>query len=194
MTAEIESNTYNMDKLDEETLYKNNLKNNKEKVNFWKFLMYATKAENYINEFNNLLYWVSILECGLFLIAIILFISSPSNFNIFWTFITHVVRAALGFILLKRLPKSHTVIEEMKEFENNTVEDIENQVILLYRNLLTNNESTIKPVLIWYFVFTIINIIIDNIIFFYVLNKWSSSTYGLQSMVGLYLIVAFFGN
>ena len=140
----------------EKQIYEINLKTNKEKTQFTKFLIYGTKIEVHINSFMTLLYWVSILELFLFLIGLTLFMSSPNNFGIFWAFITHVIRASLGFVLLKRIPNSHEVIENLKEYENSTVEDIENNIIDSYKNLLYSSESKVKPILITYFVFTII--------------------------------------
>ena len=175
-------------------LYQKNYKTNKEKFQFWKFLMYGTKAEVHINEFYGLLYWVSIMELALFILGLILFFGSPKTFSVFWVFVTHVIRAILGLLLLKRLPCTYQVIEELKEYENSSIEDVENQIIQLYKNLLSNNESRIRPVLIWYFVFTIIDIIIDNIIFFFLLQQWNNSLYGLQNIISLIMIVAFFSN
>jgi hypothetical protein len=178
--------------LNKDLIYLNNKRVNKEKSTFWKFLMYTTKAEIHINSFTSLLYWVSITEIFLFAMGFILFISSPSNFSIFWAFITHVIRAALGFIILKRLPRSHVVIEELKEFENDSLEDVENKILEIYRNLLQNNESRLKTPMIWYFVFTIIDILVDNILFFYLTTKWQYDDYSLQNMIALVLIVSFF--
>jgi hypothetical protein len=178
----------------QESIYTKNLKNNKEKLSFWSFLMYSTKAEIYICEFHNLLFWVSLLEIFLYLIGLALFISSPKNFAEFWAFTTHFIRAIIGLIVLKRLPNSSTVIEEIREFENSTIEDIQSRILETYKNLISNNEGRIKPILTAYFAFTIIDIIIDNIIFFFLLQKWSNNYYSLENMLALVLIVAFFSN
>jgi uncharacterized membrane protein (DUF373 family) len=176
----------------DKSIYNKNLKTNQEKIAFWKFLMYGTKAEVHINSIQALLYWVSIMELFLFALGLALFISSPNNFAIFWAFITHVVRAILGLILLKRLPGTHLVIEELKEYEDSTIQDVENNILQLYKNMLSNNEKSIGRILLWYFIFTIIDIIMDNIVFFYLQQKWSNATYGLQNFFALILIVANF--
>lgn len=189
--APVNENIFNSSQ-QQESIYTKNLKVNKEKMNFWRFLMYSTKAEIYICEFHNLLYWVSLLEIFLYLIGLALFISSPKNFSEFWAFTTHIIRAILGLIVLKRLPNSSTVIEEVRESENSTLEDIQSKVLQTYKNLLSNNEGRIKPVLTAYFALTIIDIIIDNIIFFFLLHKWSKNEYSLENMIALVLIVTFF--
>ena len=86
---------------------------NRDKVGFFKFLIYSTKAEIHINSFKDLLYWTSLLEIFLFFISILLFVSSPGNFSIFWTFIPHCIRGILGLIVLFRIPDSHLSIENI---------------------------------------------------------------------------------
>lgn len=169
-----------------------NLKVNKEKIEFWKFLMYSTKAEVHIHEFQSLVYWVSIMECFLFVVALALFISHPIMFAILWCFITHLVRAVLGFLLLSLMPTTHDVIENIKEFGDSSIGDIENQILLEYKKLLNSNEGKMKPVLIAYFIFTIIDIIIDNVIFFFLLQKWTNIEYNFQNIIVLVMIVCFF--
>ena len=174
------------------SIYSKNLQNNKEKLSFFSFLMYSTKAEVYICEFYMLLFWVSLLEIFLYLIGLALFISSPHDFSEFWAFTTHLIRAILGLILLKRLPNSSTVIEEVKEFEQSTVEDVQGRILETFKNILTNNKHRLRPLIIAYFVFTIIDILIDNIIFFFLLDKWADNEYSLDNIIALVLIVAFF--
>ena len=73
-------------------LIENNKKTNKDKVGFFKFLIYSTKAEIHITSFKDLLFWLSISEIFLFIISEMLFFSSPGTFYIFWAFITHLIR------------------------------------------------------------------------------------------------------
>jgi hypothetical protein len=172
----------------------NNLDINKNKHGFLRFLVYSTKIEIHIEEFQCLLLYVSCMEVSLFCFSIFLFISSPSTFSIFWTFTTHLIRAILGFILLKRFPDTHQVIDDLNEYENTSIADIENSIIDRYKHILYANESRLKWVLILYFIFTVIDIIVDNVIFFFLLKKWSNIDYRLQNYISLIIIVAFFSN
>jgi hypothetical protein len=112
-----------------------NLEKNKNKYGFFRFLVYSTKIEIHVEEFQCLLLYVSCMEVALFCFSICLFISSPSTFSIFWTFTTHLIRAILGFILLKRFPDTHNVIDNLDEYENSTMADIELSIINKYRNV-----------------------------------------------------------
>jgi hypothetical protein len=133
-----------------------------------------------------------LLEIVLFIFALLLFISDTEQFAIFWTFTTHVIRAAIGLILLKRFPDTHNLIEDLGDSEESTIQDIEAAIIQKYRNILSNNESRLKPVLIAYLIFTIIDILVDNIIFFFLLEKWRDSVYMYENYFSLILIVTFF--
>lgn len=191
MQTKYEENKSNSGSSDME-IYAKNKKNNQEKVGFFRFLMYTTKAEYVIDEFHEMLFWVSIFEIVLFIICVALFISSPSDFSSFWAFLTHVVRASLGFVLLKRIPHSYEAIENLNNFENSTMEDTENQILENYKSIISANESRIKPILILYFVFTIIDLIIDNVVFFFLTATWSEEEFQLSNMAALIIIVAFF--
>jgi hypothetical protein len=186
--------TINTQSINITDIYSKNKNINNEKINFFRFLMYTTKAEHMIEEFQDLLYWVSIFEGFLFIICILLFIMYPSIFSPFWAFITHAIRSILGFIILKRIPSTHLVIENLNNFEDKSIQEIENQILDNYRTLIANNEGRLKIITIVYFIFTIINIIIDNILFFFLTNQWSKFEVELYNLIGLIVIVAFFCN
>jgi len=173
-------------------LKEKNKKINIDKIGFFKFLIYSTKAEIHINSFKDLLYWISLLEIFLYVLSILLFISSPSNFYIFWTFTTHCIRGIIGLIVLFRIPDSHLAVENIESFDSTSIETLQDQLVSNYFNILQENESKIKPLLIVYFVFTIINIIVDNVIFFYLLMKWNNQEYSLANIVALFIIVILF--
>ncbi len=187
-----EDNLHNIDHL---TLLKEkNKKINIDKIGFFKFLIYSTKAEIHINSFKDLLYWISLLEIFLYILSILLFISSPSNFYIFWTFTTHCVRGVVGLIVLFRIPDSYLAVENIENFDSTSIETLQEQMATNYFNILQENESRIKPLLIVYFTFSVINIIVDIVIFFYLLSKWNDQEYSLANIIALLIIVVFYGK
>lgn len=175
-----------------EQLKEKNKQINLDKIGFYKFLIYSTKAEIQINSFKDLLYWVSLLEIFLYIISILLFISSPSNFYIFWTFTTHAARGVIGMLLLFRIPDSHLSVENIDAFDSSSIESLQEQMASNYITLLQNNESRIKPFLIVYFILTLVNIVVDIIVFAYLIAKWDNQEYSLSNIIGLLLIVIFF--
>lgn len=188
------NNVNNNDVVSLEQLKEKNKQINLDKIGFYKFLIYSTKAEIHINSFQDLLYWVSLLEISLYVLSILLFISSPSNFYIFWTFTIHAVRGIIGLILLFRIPNSHLAVENIENCDSSSIVALQEQLASNYIKLLQDNESRIKTLLIVYFILTIIDIIVDNIIFFYLITKWENQEYSLTNIIGLLLIVIFFRN
>jgi hypothetical protein len=100
----------------------------------------------------------------------------------------------IGFILLKNLPNTSDLIENLKDIENASTQDIEDIFIMKYKSMLTDKNRNIKCWLIIYFIFTIIDIIVDNVIFFVLLQWWTISTFSFKNYIGLVLIVAFFSK
>jgi hypothetical protein len=192
LARNIEDNSNELQRMN--LLIKNNKIVNQDKVGFFKFLIYSTKAEIHLNSFKGLLYWVSLCEIFLYILSILLFISSPNSFYIFWTFTTHLIRGIFGMIILFRIPDSYMCLENIEKYDSSSIESLQRDLTSNYFQILSENESRIKPFLITYFIFTIVNCIIDNIIFFYLLIKWEYQEYSLANIFGLLLIIVFFSN
>lgn len=173
-------------------IYENNKKNNKEKIQFFDFLMYSAKSEISVTELQSLFYWIGITECFIFLVSFALFISYPRQFGWLLFFITHVVRAVVGFLLLKYMPKTATVIDQLKNTENSSLSDINNQIIQSYKKLLEVNANRVRKLMFIYWIFTVIDIIEDMIIFFSLLATWGNITYNFKNIVTLVAISILF--
>lgn len=192
LAINIEDNSIELQRL--HILKENNKKTNKDKVGFYKFLIYSTKAEIHLDSFKGLLYWTSLCEIFLYTLSILLFISSPKNFYIFWAFTTHFIRGVLGIIVLFRIPDSYMCLENLEKFESSTIEGLQKDIAKNYFEILIENESRIKPFLLSYFIFTLINFLIDNLIFYYLIFEWEYQEYSLSNIFGLLLIIVFFRN
>jgi hypothetical protein len=190
LARNIEDNSIELQRMN--LLIENNKKVNKDKVGFYKFLIYSTKAEIHLNSFKGLLYWISLCEIFLYILSILLFISSPKSFYLFWAFTTHLIRGILGIIVLFRIPDSYMCLENLDKYDSSSIESLQRDLTTNYFQILSENENRIKPFLITYFIFTLINFIIDNLIFFYLLSKWEYQEYSLANIFGLLLIIVFF--
>jgi hypothetical protein len=175
-------------------LLENNKNVNQDKIGFFKFLIYSTKAEIYINSFKSLLFWVSLCEIFLYILSVLLFFSSPKTFYLFWAFTTHLIRGIIGLLALFRIPDSYMSVENMERYDSSSIQSLQRDFLNDFLQNLQENEPRIKPLLITYFIFTIINIILDNIIFFYLLVEWDNQEYSLANIFGLIIIVVFFRN
>lgn len=150
------------------TIYQTNKKTNKEKLLFFNFLMNNTKIDIHIEEVQSYLFWVGILEFFTWIVFLSIFISSPSTMGVVWVFFYHNARGIVGLILLKFIPKTHDVIENLRDYENQSLEDIQKQMEQNYISIIHDNEKVLRPILIIYFILTILSIFIDIILFAYI--------------------------
>jgi hypothetical protein len=165
---------------------------NKERLNTHNFLVYIGKYEISYESFINNVFWISILEGFLWIILLALFISSPSKLAMMWFFILHFIRAIIGFVILKYIPYSFNIIENMKDFEESSLQEIQTKMIVNFRLNLINNEPKLKPLLSAYFILTIFNILIDISLFFAVLQIWGLDGYGFTTVIVQVSICIFF--
>ena len=78
--------------MESQSIYEKNKEINKEKIQFFNFLMYATKAEIAVDEFQTNLFWTGSSEALIFLLSLVLFISKPGQFWPLLFFVTHLLR------------------------------------------------------------------------------------------------------
>ena len=71
----------------------------------------AIKAEFILMELTSSLYWCSWLEIVTFAATILIFVQDPEELGAIWWFILHVVRGAIGFLILKNVPMTHDIIK-----------------------------------------------------------------------------------
>lgn len=149
----------------EKNAYTKNKEKNEEKIHFFKFLIYNTKIEINYEKIQSYLYWGSITEFAVWLVLLALFISDPSSMAINWLFVYHVARGSIGIIIICKIPKTHEVLEDMGEFENSSLEEVQRGLESKYALLLQKADIVLKPLLMAYFIITIISLLVDIIIF-----------------------------
>jgi hypothetical protein len=144
-------------------IYQKNKEKNIEKFTFFNFLIYNTKIESHLEILQSYLFWVGILEYFVWLVLLALFISSPSKMGIIWIFLYHNARATVGLFIVKFMPKTHSVIENLRDYENSSLEDIQKSMEDNYLTLIHESERVLRPLLITYTVYKIkINKIFSN--------------------------------
>ena len=178
----------------EKKIYEKNRELNKQRIGFFTFLMNSTKGEMAFDEFQKVLYWNGILDIFLYFICFCLFLSYASQFwrNIF--FIGHAVRGIISLLILKYLPTTSSVIESLSDFENESLEAIHNKIYEQYKKLLVQNESRIRPSMYAYWIVTVIDFLIDIIVFFVLLHEWGDKDYNFRNIATLIIITILFGK
>ena len=175
-------------------IYEKNKELNKERIGFFTFLMNSAKGEMAFDGFQKILFWNGIFDIFLFFICFCLFCSYASQFwrNIF--FVGHAVRGVVSLLILKYLPRTSTIIQNLENFENESLEVIHNKIYEEYKKLLMQNENRIRPSMYTYWIITIIDFLIDIIIFFVLLHEWGDKEYNFRNIATLIIIVLLFGK
>jgi len=169
----------------------NHMDKNKEKFFFFKFLMYNSKIEMHYEYFTNIIYWTSIMELTVWFICFVVFCTDTYQFGSIWGLICHVPRGVIGFLILKFIPTSFQVIENLETTENDTLETVQEKLMGNFSELLKENEPKMKPYLMTYLVLTGVNLLIDIIIFLYLLISWGDQGYNNLNVVELSLVIIF---
>ena len=179
---------------EEKEIYEKNRELNKQRIGFFTFLINSTKGEMAFDEFQKVLFWNGIFDLFLFFICFCLFLSYASQFwrNIF--FCGHAIRGIISLLILKYLPTTSSVIENLNNFENETLAAIHNKIFEEYRRLLVQNEGKIRPSMYGYWILTIIDFLIDIIIFSVLLHEWGDKEYNFRNIATLILIVVLFSK
>lgn len=178
----------------ERKIYQKNKELNKQRIGFFTFLMNSAKGEMAFDGFQKILFWNGIFDIFLFFICFCLFCSYVSQFwrNIF--FVGHAVRGVVSLLILKYLPRTSTIIQNLENFENESLEVIHNKIYEEYKKLLMQNENRIRPSMYTYWIITIIDFLIDIIIFFVLLHEWGDKEYNFRNIATLIIIVLLFGK
>ena len=173
-------------------IYEKNKELNKQRIGFFSFLMNSAKGEMAFDGFQKILFWNGIFDIFLFFICFCLFCSYASQFwrNIF--FVGHAIRGIISILILKHLPTTSSVIENLENFENESLQVIHNKIYEEYKRLLMQNEQKIRPSMYGYWITTIINFLIDIIIFFVLLHEWGDKDYNFRNIATLIIIVLLF--
>ena len=176
----------------ERKIYEKNKELNKERIGFFTFLLNSAKGEMAFDGFQKILFWNGIFDIFLFFICFCLFCSYASQFwrNIF--FIGHAARGVVSLLILKYLPTTSTVIQNLENFENESLPVIHNKIYEEYKRLLMQNERRIRPSMYAYWIITIVDFLIDVIIFFVLLHEWGDKEYNFRNIATLIIIVLLF--
>jgi hypothetical protein len=150
----------------EQEIYQSNKTKNQEKALFFSFLVNNTKIEIHLEQLQSYLFWNAFLEYLTWIVLLALFISSPKSLALIWVLFYHNARATVGLFILRQMPKTHQVVENLRDYENNSLEDIQKSMEENYISLIHNSEHVWKPLLITYFILTVLSLIIDVIMFF----------------------------
>ena len=176
-------------------------------LQFYQFLFYSIKLEIKIHEFLSVTSFSNVAEIVLWILSLILYIATPSDFpkisegqakvkykNAFiWLHIIHLVRGVLGLVVYYKIPKTHEAVEAMKNYSNERLERS------LFNDLAREaiNEKGLKLlkgkklVIYVYAGLTFFNFIFDVVDFIVVLSSLDRATSDAKVVLLTYLMIAF---
>lgn len=148
----------------------NERSNNINKLFFFKFVMYNTNIENNYSEFQYKVFWISTIECIIFVLSLIL-ISIKLHGYTFAATTTHLLKSVIGFLILRNAPATDKVIENLDGFENNTYDEINRKLEYEFNVLIERAEQKLKVLMVIYFILNITCLILDIVLLGVTLGK-----------------------
>ena len=131
----------------------------------FKFILYTTKVEIKFNSLIRLIYNTSILEIALWVLGFTLFVASPKDMYLIWILIVHIAKGILGMILLKRMPKTYEILENVAQNPNFDESKIIDLIEMEIKDSFINKWQQNKNLFFFYLLSNYVNLAIDVIIF-----------------------------
>ena len=73
----------------------------------------AIKMELILFDLSSSLYWTMLAEVNIFIFGFCMFLVEPGSLGYIWLFSPHLLRAAVSFLILKRMPTSNELVENI---------------------------------------------------------------------------------
>ena len=131
----------------------------------FKFILYTTKVEIKFNSLIRLIYNTSILEIALWALGFTLFVASPKDMYLIWILIVHIAKGILGMTLLKRMPKTYEILENVAQNPNFDESKIIDLIEMEIKDSFINKWQQNKNLFFFYLLSNYVNLAIDVIIF-----------------------------
>ena len=157
----------------------------------FKFILYTTKVEIKFNSLVRLIYNTSIFEIALWIIGFLLFIASPKDMYLIWILIVHIAKGILGMILLRRMPKTYEILENVAQnpnFDENKIIDL---IEMEIKDSFLNKWEQNKNLFFFYLVSTWVNVCIDLIIFIVQVFAFGNDEWLLMQTCMIFTILIF---
>lgn len=165
-----------------------------QKSTIFKFLLYTTKVEIKANSLIKMIYHSSLYETGIWFVGFLIFLTNPSQLFYIWFLVLHVPRSYLGLLLLKYMPKTYEIIENLskhQEFdEDKLVSILETQI----RDSFIARWADNKLKFYFYLLSTIICTTIDLIMLIVMVVIFGNDRYILMEICLLFVTIPLLGN
>jgi hypothetical protein len=160
----------------------------------FKFILYTSKVEIKSNSLMKMIYSTSLFEIALWLVGLLLFISSPGNMYLIFVLSIHPFKGILGLIILSSMPKTYEIIENLARNPNFEEEKILDLISAQIRETFIERWTQNKNKLLWYLISTAVSLIIDFIIFIVQIVVFGNNDWFLMQTSLLFIIIVFIGK
>ena len=157
----------------------------------FKFILYTTKVEIKFNSLIRLIYNTSIFEITLWIVGFTLFIASPKDMYLIWFLIVHIAKGILGMILLKRMPKTFEILENVAQNPNFDESKIIDLIEMQIKDSFLNKWEQNKNLFFFYLISNYINLAIDVIIFIAQIFAFGKDEWLLMQTCMIFTILIF---
>ena len=161
----------------------------------FKFILYTSKVEIKMNGLIKLIFTCSLFELSLWALGFLMFLASPKDLYLIWILIFHVFKAIIGLIILRRIPKTYEIIDNLALNPNFEEDKILELIDTQIRETFMDRWQQNKGKLLCYMISTIIALTIDVVIFIVQIVVFGKSVdYYLMNMALLSIIIVFIGK
>ena len=130
-------------------------------------------------ELSSSIFWVSFVEFTLFFTTFVLFLTAPKNMPSIWLHVLHIPRAALGGVLVWKMPNTHDMLSECPIPQNDKIplEEITKYAVMGINSSIKKFSVTGRRLLLAYSLISALCVILDLIDFFIGVALFSSQFY-----------------
>ncbi len=160
----------------------------------FKFILYTSKIEIKSNSLIKMIYSTSLFEIALWLVGLLLFISSPGNMYLILVLCVHPFKGILGLFILGSMPKTFEIIENLAKNPNFEEDKILDMITSQIRETFLERWTQNKNKLLWYLISTIFCLVVDFVIFIVQICMFGNDDWFLMQTSLLFIIIVFIGK
>ena len=157
------------------------------------YLDLGIKVQIILHELSSSLFWSSVGEVFLFLFSFFIFFTDPREMGAIFFHLAHVLRGALGFFIVKKMPNSHEVVALIQLPASKPIpfNQIGTYVITGAKASASKFGTECGKLLLGYFALTIASFLLDLISFFMQVSAYKEANPAFSDVALLFLACIF---
>lgn len=159
----------------------------------------AIKMQMIVFDLSSSLWWSTVAEVFIFFFALFVFFIDASRMGFIWMFIPHLARAAIGVLIVKKMPTTHELVANVQIEPNEKIpfSKVSKYVVSGAKQSVDEFQTKAGKFMMLYTLLTLIALVIDFIVIFIGIGSLSNSNGAFSStfvlLLGLlYFFVAFY--